>query len=152
MPWVEIFAVLLVSHAVGDFLLQTDWQATHKREGLGSDPERRRALVSHTITYSLCFAPALAWLAGDLGAGGTAALAAGVFLPHLVQDDGRLLSVVRAHGQAHRARARHADARGGPELPSPRPVRAGPGRRRMTRALRRRMLVAVALLAAGLRA
>ncbi len=92
MPWVEIFAVLLVSHAVGDFLLQTDWQATHKREGLGGDPERRRALVSHTITYSLCFAPALAWLAGDLGAGGTAALAAGVFVPHLVQDDGRLLS------------------------------------------------------------
>jgi len=92
VPWVEIFAVLLVSHAVGDFLLQTDWQATHKREGLGSDPERRRALVAHTITYSLCFAPALAWLAGDLGAGGTAALAAGVFVPHLVQDDGRLLS------------------------------------------------------------
>jgi len=92
VPWIEIFAVLLVSHAVGDFLLQTNWQATHKREGLGSDPERRRALVSHTITYSLCFAPALAWLAGDLGAGGTAALAAGVFIPHLVQDDGRLLS------------------------------------------------------------
>ncbi len=92
MPWVEIFAVLLVSHVVGDFLIQTNWQATHKREGLGSDPERRRALVSHTISYSLCFAPALAWLAGDLGAGGTAALAAGVFIPHLVQDDGRLLS------------------------------------------------------------
>jgi hypothetical protein len=92
VPWVEIFAVLLVSHVVGDFLIQTNWQATHKREGLGSDPERRRALVSHTISYSLCFAPALAWLAGDLGADGTAALAAGVFIPHLVQDDGRLLS------------------------------------------------------------
>jgi hypothetical protein len=92
VPWVEVFAVLLVSHVVGDFLLQTDWQARHKREGLGSDPERRRALVSHTISYTLCFAPALAWLAGDIGAGGTAALAAGIFLPHLVQDDGRLLS------------------------------------------------------------
>ena len=92
MAWVEVFAVLVVSHAVGDFLLQTDWQATHKRAGLGGDPERRRALVSHTISYTLAFAPALAWLAGDLGAGGTAALAAGIFLPHLVQDDGRLLS------------------------------------------------------------
>lgn len=92
MAWVDVFAVLLVCHAAGDFLLQTDWQATHKREGLGRDPERRRALISHTITYTLAFAPALAWLAGDLGAGGTAALAAGIFLPHLVQDDGRLLS------------------------------------------------------------
>jgi hypothetical protein len=97
VSWVELFAVLLVSHVAGDFLLQTDWQATHKRAGLGSEPERRRALVSHTITYTLCFAPALAWLAGDLGAGGTAALAAGIFLPHLVQDDGRLLGTyVRA--------------------------------------------------------
>jgi Protein of unknown function (DUF3307) len=92
VPWVEVFAALLVSHVVGDFLAQTEWQATHKHQGLGSDPERRRALVAHTISYTLCFVPALAWLAGDLGAGGTAALAAGIFLPHLVQDDGRLLS------------------------------------------------------------
>lgn len=92
MDWVEVFAALVVSHLAGDFLIQTNWQATHKREGLGPDPERRRALVSHTISYTFCFAPALAWLAGDLGAAGTAALAAGIFLPHLVQDDGRLLS------------------------------------------------------------
>lgn len=91
MDWVDVFAVLLVCHVAGDFLLQTDWQATHKREGLGRDRERRRALVAHTLTYTLAFAPALAWLAGDLGAAGTAALAAGIFLPHLVQDDGRLL-------------------------------------------------------------
>jgi hypothetical protein len=92
VDWVEVFAVLVVSHLAGDFLIQTNWQATHKRAGLGPDPERRRALLSHTISYTLCFAPALAWLAGDLGAGGTVALAAGIFLPHLVQDDGRLLS------------------------------------------------------------
>ena len=91
MPWVEVFAVMVVCHAVGDFLLQTDWQATHKRAGLGRDARRRRALMSHAATYTLAFAPALAWLAGDLGTAGTAALAAGVFLPHLVQDDGRLL-------------------------------------------------------------
>ena len=91
MDWVEVFAVLLVCHLVGDFLLQTDWQAAHKRAGLGRDRERRRALIAHTSSYTLAFAPALAWLAGDIGAAGTAALAAGIFLPHLVQDDGRLL-------------------------------------------------------------
>jgi hypothetical protein len=29
MPWVEIFAVFVVSHLVGDYLIQTDWQALH---------------------------------------------------------------------------------------------------------------------------
>ncbi len=106
MAWVEVFAVLLVCHAAGDFLVQTDWQATHKRAGLGGDPERRRALVSHTVSYTLCFAPALAWLAGELGAGGTAALAAGIFLPHVVQDDGRLLS-------AYVRKVKHAEPKPG---------------------------------------
>ena len=27
MPWVEVFAVFIVAHLAGDFLLQTDWQA-----------------------------------------------------------------------------------------------------------------------------
>jgi len=84
--------VLVVCHAVGDFLLQTEWQATHKRGGLGRDPVRRRALLAHVATYTLAFVPALAWLADDLGPGGVAALAAAVFVPHAVQDDGRLLS------------------------------------------------------------
>ncbi len=91
MPWVEVFAVLVVSHAVGDFLLQTEWQAAHKRGGLGRDPVRRRALLTHVGTYTLAFAPALAWLAGDLDAGLVAALAAAIFLTHAAQDDGRLL-------------------------------------------------------------
>jgi hypothetical protein len=88
---VEVFAVLVVCHAVGDFLLQTEWQATHKHGGLGRDRVRRRALLAHVATYTLAFVPALAWLAGDLGAGGVAALAAAVLVPHAVQDDGRLL-------------------------------------------------------------
>jgi hypothetical protein len=92
VPWVEVFAVLVVCHAVGDFLLQTEWQATHKRGGLGRDPVRRRALLAHVATSTIAFVPALVWLAGDLGAAALAALAAGVFLPHAVQDDGRLLS------------------------------------------------------------
>jgi hypothetical protein len=91
VPWVEVLAVLLVCHAVGDFLFQTEWQATCKRGGLGRDRERRRALLAHVTTYTLAFVPALAWLAGDVGAAGVAVLAAGIALPHLVQDDGRLL-------------------------------------------------------------
>jgi hypothetical protein len=91
VSWVEIFAVFVVSHLVGDYLLQTDWQARHKRGGLGGDPVRRRALVSHVSTYTLAFAPALVWMTGDLGAG-VAWVAVAIFVPHFIQDDGRLLT------------------------------------------------------------
>jgi Protein of unknown function (DUF3307) len=91
MPWVEVFAVFVVCHLSGDYLLQTDWQALNKHGGLGSDPQARRALLSHIATYTLAFVPALVWLADELGAGvvGVGALIA---LPHLLQDDGRLLA------------------------------------------------------------
>jgi hypothetical protein len=90
MPWSEIFIVFVLSHATGDFLLQTEWQARNKHGGLTGDPVARRALLSHIATYTLAFVPALIWLGDDLGAGvlGVAALIA---LPHLVQDDGRLV-------------------------------------------------------------
>jgi Protein of unknown function (DUF3307) len=90
MPWVEIFAVFVVSHLVGDFLLQTNVQATHKRGGLGGGGESTRGLLSHTLTYTLAFVPALIWLASDIGfwAIGVGLLIA---LPHMIQDDGRLL-------------------------------------------------------------
>jgi len=35
VSWVEVFAVFVVSHLVGDFLIQTEWQASHKLGGLG---------------------------------------------------------------------------------------------------------------------
>ena len=88
MSWVEIFAAFVVSHLVGDYLLQTDWQARHKRGGLTGDAVRRRALISHVFVYTLSFAPALIWLADDLGAG-VVWVAALIFIPHLIQDDGR---------------------------------------------------------------
>jgi hypothetical protein len=91
VSWVEIFAVFVVSHLVGDYLLQTDWQARHKRNGLAGDPVRRRALISHVSTYTLAFVPALVWLAPDLGAN-VIWVAALIFVPHLIQDDGRLLT------------------------------------------------------------
>jgi Protein of unknown function (DUF3307) len=93
MPWVEIFAVFIVSHLVGDFLLQTDVQAMHKRGGLGGNGISPRSLLSHTLTYTLAFVPALVWLEGDLGLLKTIGVGLLIALPHMVQDDGRLLDV-----------------------------------------------------------
>ena len=108
MPWVEVFAAFVVCHLVGDYLLQTDWQALHKRGGLGPDPVSRRALVSHIASYTLAFVPALIWLADDIGAWaiGVAALVA---VPHMVQDDGRLLA-------AYMVRVKHTDPRANPSV------------------------------------
>ena len=86
-----MLAVFVVCHLVGDFVLQTDWQARHKSGGLGRDPLARRALAQHITTYALAFAPALLWIAVERG--WTAALiAVAVIVPHTVQDDGRGIS------------------------------------------------------------
>jgi Protein of unknown function (DUF3307) len=90
MGWVEVFAVFVVCHLVGDYLLQTDWQANNKRGGLGPDPEARRALAAHIFSYTLAFTPAFVWLAGRLGAE-LAGVIALIAVPHWIQDDGRLL-------------------------------------------------------------
>jgi hypothetical protein len=96
MPWVEVFAVFVISHLVGDYLLQTEWQALHKHGGLSGTVEMRRALLSHIATYTMAFIPAFIWLWPTDGPGvfGVAALIA---IPHLLQDDGRLLA---AYGRA----------------------------------------------------
>ena len=103
MSWVEVFAVLLISHLAGDFLLQTEWQASHKLGGLTGPPAARRALLSHVATYTLCFVPALIWLAGSIG---WAAIGIGALIavPHFVQDDGRLLSAYLARVKRTAAR------------------------------------------------
>jgi Protein of unknown function (DUF3307) len=89
--WEEVFAVFLVCHVAGDFLLQTDWQAVNKRGGLTSrNPEARRALLSHVVVYTLAFIPAVIWIATEKSALAIALLAV-VFIPHLVQDDARAL-------------------------------------------------------------
>jgi Protein of unknown function (DUF3307) len=90
VPWVEVLGVFIVCHLAGDYLLQTDWQATNKHGGLGSDREARRALVTHGATYTLAYVPALIWLAGDLGAA-VLAVAAVIAVTHVIQDDGRLI-------------------------------------------------------------
>jgi Flp pilus assembly protein TadB len=92
MSWPAVFLVFFLSHLAGDFLLQTNWQASNKRLGLGGDRVARRALVTHSLCYTLAFVPALVWLGGDLGAVVLLAVAAGIGVPHLVQDDGRLVA------------------------------------------------------------
>ena len=85
-----MFAVLIVCHMVGDFLLQTDWQAVNKRGGLGRNTEARRALFSHVSVYTLVFVPAVIWIASNSSPLAYALLAV-VFIPHLIQDDASAL-------------------------------------------------------------
>jgi hypothetical protein len=91
VTWVDAFAGFLVAHMVGDYLFQTDWQASHKRGGLTGDGVSRRALWSHVTTYTIAFLPVLVWIGIRLDL--PIALIAGVlvFLPHLVVDDGRIV-------------------------------------------------------------
>jgi Protein of unknown function (DUF3307) len=89
MTWVEVFIAFVVSHLVGDYLLQTDWQARHKRGGLAPGaPDARQALFTHVATYTLAFVPVL--VVSDLGVELLWVIPA-IAIPHLIQDDGRLL-------------------------------------------------------------
>jgi len=92
MSWVEVFAVLVVSHLVGDYIFQTEWQALHKPGGLGADGQARGALAAHVATYLGAFVPALIWIWANVGLGVAVGAAALVALPHAIQDDGRLLT------------------------------------------------------------
>jgi len=96
MAWTEVFLVLIVSHLVGDFLLQTDWQAKYKYGGLSADPVRRRALGTHIVTYMLSFLPALIWIAAEGGLDRAVLAAIIIAVPHWIQDDGRLLDLYMA--------------------------------------------------------
>jgi hypothetical protein len=103
VTWVEIFTVFVVSHLVGDYLLQTDWQALHKRGGLARGAgEARRALFTHVGTYTLAFVPAL--VVSDLSVELVWVVPA-IAIPHLIQDDGRLL-------HAYMKRVKHLDPTG----------------------------------------
>jgi Protein of unknown function (DUF3307) len=92
MTWVEVFIAFVVCHLVGDYLLQTDWQARNKRGGLalGAPPAARRALFTHVSTYTLAFLPLLLLSDIDLDWEVLWVLPV-IFIPHLIQDDGRLL-------------------------------------------------------------
>jgi hypothetical protein len=88
IPWVEVFAVFVVCHLGGDFILQTEFQATNKHGALRGTSTQRRALGSHTLTYTLAYLPAFLWLAGDVSALGLVLTVLAVAVPHGLQDDG----------------------------------------------------------------
>ena len=96
MTWVDVIAVFIVAHMVGDYLFQTDWQARHKRGGL-SGGVALRALSTHVATYTLAFVPALIWIGSELDAGWAVIAGVLVALPHLVIDDGRIVRAYLAH-------------------------------------------------------
>lgn len=109
MTWEGLFIVLFVAHLVGDFLLQTEWQATSKYGGLGPNPLARRALGMHVATYMCAFVPGLIALAGSLGAGAALLVAIVIAATHAVQDDGRLLD-------GYTRSVKHSEPRPGPLL------------------------------------
>ena len=92
MDWGEVFIVLLVSHLAGDFLLQTEWQALNKAGGLGRSLEARRALRNHALTYTLAYVPGLVWIGVERSPVLAVGLALLVTIPHVIVDDGRLLT------------------------------------------------------------
>jgi hypothetical protein len=92
MSWPAALLALLVSHAVGDVLLQTDRQAEQKIGGLGQ-AVARRALARHVATYTLSFVPALVWVGRERTPARAAAVAGSIAIPHLVIDHGRLVGV-----------------------------------------------------------
>lgn len=92
MTWPAALLALLVSHLVGDFLFQTEWQAINKPGGLG-DGTGRRALLHHLSLYMLAFVPALVWIGTEQTWTRAILVAVVVAVPHLLIDDGRLVNV-----------------------------------------------------------
>jgi hypothetical protein len=90
LTWSAVLLALLVCHVGGDFLLQTEWQATTKVRGLG-DPDGRRALALHVSTYTAAYLPALVWIGYERNVLRAAIVAGLVALPHLLIDDGRFV-------------------------------------------------------------
>lgn len=97
MDWAQVFAAFVASHALGDFLFQTDHQAIHKQRGLSGNAVARRALLSHIGTYGAAFLPVLIWVGSEQDAVWALVIALAVLVPHAVQDDGRLLIAYQEH-------------------------------------------------------
>jgi hypothetical protein len=90
MSWPAAMLAPLVSHAVGDVLLQTESQAVAKAGGL-SEPAARLALGRHVAVYTLAFVPALVRIGSQTSAVRAVAVRALVALLHLLVDDGNLV-------------------------------------------------------------
>lgn len=91
MPASSTFGDFFVAHHIGDYILQTDFQALKKAGGLGDDEEARKALLHHGLTYTAAFVPALLGVARRTSVSRALVTAAAITLPHLAIDDGRLV-------------------------------------------------------------
>lgn len=90
VAWPAALLALLTAHLVGDFLVQTEWQATTKNGGL-TYPTSRKALLAHVSAYTASFTPAFVWIARRKGPVRAVEVAVAVALPHLAIDDGRIV-------------------------------------------------------------
>lgn len=89
-----LFEYLILAHVLGDWILQNEWQAMHKRE-------RWRALVSHVVVYHALILGVLLWREGP-GRPMIYAVVAGLFLTHAVLDRYTvvpLMRLLRINGQ-----------------------------------------------------
>ena len=109
MPDRSTFADFFVSHHIGDYILQTDFQALNKSGGLTEYGQSRRALVNHGITYTAAFVPALVGVARRTSVPRALVTAAAITLPHMAIDDGRLV-------KAYMKKVKHVDGDSEPDL------------------------------------
>lgn len=91
MTWADALLAFLVSHAAGDILLQTDWQAQNKAKGLVEGGPSRRALSHHIGGYMTAFLPPLFRVGRERGVRRMAIVAGLVAIPHVAVDDGSLV-------------------------------------------------------------
>ncbi len=92
VSWSALFGAFVLSHLLGDFVLQTDWQANQKEHGLiAGSSVNRRALMLHGLMYTAAFIPVLVWIGIESGVGVAIGAAALVWLPHVIVDDGLLV-------------------------------------------------------------
>ena len=73
-----VFESLLLAHVVGDWLLQTEWQAMNKATNL-------RALLTHVVVYHLVVLGVLMWRFGS-GEPLVYVVVAGLAVIHAVMD------------------------------------------------------------------
>lgn len=73
-----LFETLLIAHVVGDWLLQTEWQAMNKATNW-------RALLTHVLVYHIVILAALLWRMGP-GAPAVYFVVLGLAVVHVVMD------------------------------------------------------------------
>ena len=73
-----LFETLLIAHVIGDWLLQTEWQALNKARSW-------RALLTHVVIYHLVILAALLWKMGT-GIPTVYAVVVGLAIVHTIMD------------------------------------------------------------------